>query len=296
MLKKASAVALCLTFSGCSSYYVVSTQLVPNQKASAASEIVESSAASSVKGKINKIAIKAPDTCVSQSAGSASGATGVSTVVATRCGVEMAALERSLARAGYEVISWKLMDEGLARGATTLAKLAESLGADGLIQVNSLEKSKSKIPSDSLFDTKYYESDSKSVRSAYTNLTPKISQFVDSQFLSPLQKVISNKTLLSVSLDATLLYVPTQQAVWFYKNTVLQSLPPAMSKEYAQLFKCGDPCEPIMPELVQQQINTLSRSDMIAANDPDSDDAKYGSLIRQIVDDFTNKATKVIRN
>lgn len=293
MLKKNSVVVLCFMFSGCSSYYLVSTQLTPNQKAAASSEIVESSAAASVKGKINKIAIKAPDTCISQTAGVTGGG---STVIATRCGVEMAALERSLARAGYEVISWKLMDEGLAKGGTTLAKLAEELGADGLIQVNSLDKSKSKIPSGSKFETNYYMSNTRDARLSSTKATPLVREFVNNQFLSPLQQVISNKILLSVSLDATLLYVPTQQAVWFYKNTVLESLSTDMSKEYVQVFKCGDPCIPLKPEAAQKDINTLSRTDMADGTALDSESARYSPLIRQVVDDFTNKATKVIRN
>ena len=296
MLKVTFVIALSLVF-----HYLVTTKLVPGQQSSSSAEIVESSAASSVKDKITKIAVKAPDTCANQTVGSTSGASSnVSTVVATRCGVEMAALERSLARAGYEVISWKLMDEGLSRGGKPLAKLAEELGADGLVQVNSLEKNKSKIPGGARFETSYHSSNSRGAILKPAKISPPREQVIGDQFLNPLHKSISSKTLLSVSLDATLIYVPTQQAVWFYKNAVLEPLSDDMTQEYSQLFKCGDPCLPLSAKAAPTKSSkadvVTGRVDNVAEGEIDPDAARYSQLVRQVVDDFTNRATKVIRN
>ena len=73
-----------------------------------------------------------------------------------------------------------------------------------------------------------------------------------------------------------------------------------MTQEYSQLFKCGDPCLPLTAKAAPPKSSKVDvvtgRIDNVAEGEIGPEAARYSQLVRQVVDDFTNKATKVIRN
>jgi len=290
-VKQTSFLALGIFLSGCSSHYLVTTKLIPNQKVSDDTEIVQSRTAIGAADKINKVAILLPDTCANQTAAAASGKQGSEkgTLMATKCGVEMAALERSFARAGYEVVSWDWQLKS---------------GADALVKINSLERTVGKIPEGYKIDTRYDKTNSKGKVLGVANVSEKDALGLKAQFVTPVSNYIVNTELLGVTLDATVIYVPTNQAIWFYKKTVFEPLPKQMTEEgYYQYFTCGDPCQQDNPKNetgvnkfwqgnqgvsgVQSSVNRGEESDS---------SIKYSRLVGEVVKDFTDRVTRVIRN
>lgn len=276
---------------GCTTHYQVETKLVLGQKVASDTEMVQSKTLSKVLDKINVIAIKAPDQCANKTVNEQT----AETVISTRCGVEMAALERSLARTGYQVVSWKLMQEAQASGrASSWVDLAKSLNADALIQVNSLEKTKRKLPEGSKIETNYYKISSKG--KVPSSVTAEQQNTFNSLFTNGIKRQILSVERLAVTLDATLLYVPTNEAVWFYKNTVGEAIDDSAFSA-TQDFLCEDPCV-----LKQKESNSSQSRDIEIKGAADNivqkgtEEDKYKELVRQIVDDFTNRTTKVIRS
>lgn len=113
LLKLLSLTGFALLMTGCSSYDYY--QVESNFKMSAASDRIP---ATITKGqgfeanfpRIATIAVKAPDFCVSESQSQRTGTARAETnVMQTTCGVEMAQIESSLAKAGFGVISWKVL-------------------------------------------------------------------------------------------------------------------------------------------------------------------------------------------
>lgn len=284
-----SFLALGIFLSGCSSHYLVTTKLIPNQKVSDDTEIVQSRTAIGASDKINKVAILLPSTCANQTASAASGKQGSEkgTLMATACGVEMAALERSFARAGYEIVSWQLKEE-----------------ADALIQVNSLERTVGKIPEGYKIDTRYDKTNSKGKVLGIANVPEKDALGLKAQFVTPVSNYIQNKELLGVTLDATVIYVPTKQAIWFYKKTVSEPLPKQMTEGgYYQYFTCGDPCQQDNPKnetsvnkfwQVNQGVSGVQSS--VNRGEENDGSIKYSRLVGEVVKDFTDRVTRVIRN
>lgn len=274
---------------GCATHYQVETKLVVGQKVASDTEMVQSRTLSKVVDKISVVAIKAPDQCANQTVN----VNTVGSVISTRCGVEMAALERSLARAGYQVVSWKLMQEAQAAGrASSWVDLAKALNADALIQVNSLEKTKRKLPEGSRIETNYFKVNSKGKQAV--SVTMEQQAAFNMLFVNRVKSNILSVERLAVTLDATLLYVPSNEAVWFYKNTVSEPINDFSEKED---FLCENPC------IIKPDEQTKSNSkDMKVGGSADNviqqetEEDKYKDLVRQIVDDFTNRTTKVIRS
>lgn len=273
---------------GCATHYQVETKLVVGQKVASDTEMVQSKTLSKVVDKINVIAIKAPDQCANQTINEKT----AGAVISTRCGVEMAALERSLARAGYQVVSWKLMQEAQAGGrASSWVDLAKSLNADALIQVNSLEKTKRKLPEGSKIETNYFKVNSKG--KTLTSVSMDQQNNFNQLFVNSVKSSILSVERLAVTLDATLLYVPSNEAVWFYKNTVGE---PINDFSATQDFLCENPCiiKPSDKATKSTDIKVTGSADNVVQQETEED--KYKDLVRQVVDDFTNRTTKVIRN
>lgn len=267
---------------GCATHYQVETKLVVGQKVASDTEMVQSRTLSKVVDKINIVVIKLPDNCKNKTVNEKGDA-----VLSTICGVEMAALERSLARAGYQVVSFV---EGGLSTHDALAK-AQTLNADALIQVNSLEKTTRKLPEGSKIETNYYKIDSKGKTISSVSLEQQ-STF-NNLFVNSIKSNILSVERLAVTLDATLIYVPTKEAVWFYKNTVAE---PIMDYAATEDFLCENPCvlKPKDDMTHNKDIKVSGSANLIPQQTTESD--KYKDLVRQIVDDFTNRTTKVIRS
>src|SRR5262245_61940076 len=95
---------------GCSStsYFLVSSQYVSNTQAQQAPEVIASDTYRANATSTNTVvAVRAPDSCSNNTADQVTGgAASKGTIMLTNCGVEMAEVERALARTGYRVISW----------------------------------------------------------------------------------------------------------------------------------------------------------------------------------------------
>lgn len=286
MIKNFSFLMLGFLATGCSSHYLVTTKLQVNQKVADDTEIVQSPKAATVSDKIHKVAIIFPNTCANQTVAAASGKSHKGTLMAMTCGVEMSALERSFARAGYEVVSSERTQE-----------------ADALIKINSLERTIGKIPSGYKIDTRYDKTDSRGKVLGTANVPKEHAQGLKDQFVTPVSRYIENQKLLGVTLDATVIYVPANQAIWFYKKTIFEPIPKQMTEQgYSQLFTCGNPCEQINPESQNsndkfwQKNLGVSGTQTQIKGDEDEESVRYSRLVGEVFKDFTDRVTRVVRD
>src|SRR6185503_3510084 len=89
---------------------------------------------------IRTVGFRAPDTCFTQTAGRATGATQSSgTILTTECAVWLAELERAVSNEGYRVISWDVLQRAERSGTGSIYEAAKRLGADLVFILNSLE-------------------------------------------------------------------------------------------------------------------------------------------------------------
>ena len=112
LMQKLSLSALLLGTVACSTtnyYQVQSTYRIADVEEQKA-DVTKSRGFDTAFEKIDVIAVKAPDRCISETQSEKTGqARGTGTVMKTECGVEMAQIERHLAQAGFSVVSWKLL-------------------------------------------------------------------------------------------------------------------------------------------------------------------------------------------
>jgi hypothetical protein len=169
------------------------------------------------------LAIQAPDKCInetqSKATGRSSGKAG-DDILGTECGVEMASIERALAKTGYNVISWKVL-KGAMKPNTDQSKTnleaAVMLGADALFQINSLERGKANAGRDARWDRRYYESDDEGNKGESARVKKKIAEQLNriSQDTEK-QKGAKDIIVYSATINASVTYTKNGHAIWFY--------------------------------------------------------------------------------
>ena len=100
--------------SGCSSPYMLieATYQENTDRGESPASITHAQDFDAIAPQVSTLAIQAPDKCInetqSKATGRSSGKAG-DDILGTECGVEMASIERALAKTGYNVISWKVL-------------------------------------------------------------------------------------------------------------------------------------------------------------------------------------------
>ena len=249
---------------------------------------------------IHKVALRAPDSCASQTAAAATGAAAnQGSVVGTACGVEMAELERALSRAGYVVYSWKMIanmvgDAMHPSGVTAIAA-AKHLGAQVVFQVNSLERVRVRPGQDARWERQFVESDSRGSNRAPIELADIDIQSLRS-LVSDRETALLKRERLGAMLDANAIMVDTGQTVWFYRWIKAE---PVREDDQTSVLARRDKGQwiAIEPEQSYEPKQTMVRSAEVEAvstsgRSASEEEAVYFRLMRDVIGDFVAQFLK----
>lgn len=208
-----------LCAAGCSNYYVIRSESTVNALKDPRPEVIETPTYRATVTTVRTVALRAPDSCVSRTADASTGS-GQSreTIMQTACGVEMAQIERGLAKKGYRVISWTVLNREMNTVGQTRSpiEVAAKLGAEVLFQINSLEKSRKNIGGTAKWDRVVYMSDRSGELKSKQPVTQATWNYLGPTFFEPMEQAYALNRR-AVTLDASAVLVRTGESMWYYK-------------------------------------------------------------------------------
>lgn len=300
-----TAAAGALALYGCSSgpsyeYYKVSSQFVASAQGQQAPEIIATPAYNQLAGRAVTVAVRAPDSCINNTANQATGgAAAGGTILQTNCGVEMGEIERALTRAGYNVISWNILQREMARNLSA-NEVANTLGAQVLFQVNSLEKSQKTLGQDARWERSYFTTDAGGTMDRPMPLTEQQRAYLSQTYLAKIEADRNPRTY-AVTLDAAAIWVPTGQSLWYYRWTRAAE-PRAAAYGYQLILQCYygygfQSCTPYRapaPVGPSGTVTAAGESVAVSASErpEDIERATYAVLSKEVINDFVDSFAK----
>jgi len=293
------------TLSGCAvitpaRFILVQSRVVSTTKNdSLVAEVTKTPRYSKIVSQVNSVALSAPSSCANQSASSATGsAANTGDVVKTRCGVEMAEIERALVRQGFTVYSWNMVNNAfIANKTEDVTKVAKKLGAQVLFQVNSLERVIMTPGRDALIEHNFQNSNKSG-----ESLSP---LKLDEQQINKINAIIGADELkrlpsakrLGAMLDINAVDSETGQTIWFYRWSKHEDNSKNIFARY--LLQCWDSWGPwcmIQEEQVQDSPKNVPEksSQVVATYSTDArpaseQDVIYFELLRDVTADFVKR-------
>lgn len=282
-------------------YYKLESRFVSSAQEQQSPEIIPTPLYSQVAGTTTTVAVRAPDQCSNRTTNQTTGeATAGGTVLQTNCGIEMGEIERALTRAGYNVVSWKIVDRELSRtGDASATTAAAALGAQVLFQINSLERSDKALGVDARWERTYFKTNAMETVTQPLPLTEEARAMLSSRFLQPIEEKSVPRTP-AVTLDAVAIWVPTGQSMWYYRWTLADEVSNSRTRfavhlqcdTYSGLAGCQRRAAPggITPE--ESTVLAAGESVALSAGErpDDARNAKYAELFkmafRNFVDNF----------
>lgn len=246
-----------------------------------------------------KVAVRAPDVCANQNASEATGAArqdaAVATLIKTSCGVEMAEMERSLTKRGYQVVSWKMLSNIVAADAKIpVLDAAKKLGAQVLFQVNSLERVNIVPGQDARIERRFFNSNKFGETLAPATLAE---GSIDSMrpLLLKQEDDLRRFGRLGAMLDVNATIVESGQSIWFYRASKIEQLTRDATASILLTQKKKQGWTVTSPQQQGQagEDTRVARSaEMVAVSSggrsADQENAAYFALVRNAVDDFAN--------
>ena len=242
---------------------------------------------------VKKIAVQAPEQCANETWAQSTGGDIKSdrgdVLLKSLCGQEMAQMESGLAKQGYRVISWKVVQNKSVASDSTAIDVAKNLGADILLQINSLERT-SVVPGDARWDRSYYESDISGFDGAPIEVNKRISDQ-----LKKIAKTHEEKkrrdSRLSASLSSTAISVATGEAIWFYEWTVIHDTDENRTKVKTFAACKKGWCKHWYPKNSRrgstQQTAYAGSSEVVSSSElTDEDRAIHNRLVEKIITDM----------
>jgi hypothetical protein len=183
------------------------------------------------------VAYRPPDKCMRQSVGKTTGETETNRdYLQTVCGAWLAELESAFVERGYQVVSWQSLVgnmENQVDGAAVI-ETARRQGVKVLLIINSLEAGEVSDDTSQSSRLSFYQSDENGGRG---KKLPLGEETIDSlKRLLPQEKHESSQQV-SVTLHVTAVELETNQAVWFFRQTISTTTAPG-SESYKRLFYC----------------------------------------------------------
>ncbi len=274
-------------------YYRVSSRYMASAQGEQAPEIIPTPAYSQLTGSARTVAVRAPDRCSNATTNQATGnAASAGTILQTNCGVEMGEIERALTRAGYNVISWNVVDREMA-GNNSPVDAASKLGAQVLFQINSLENSRKTLGQDALWERSYYLSSPSGDVGQPLSLAPDQRNLVAKNYLATIEAQ-SIPRAYAVTLDAVAVWVRTGQSIWYYRWTHSRA-PQDTTSGYNVLLACLDgvlsQCEASQIRHAAAQAPGQSAAGETVAvsmseRPEDAERAIFSALYKEVVGDF----------
>ena len=198
----------------------------------------------------------------------------------------MAELERALTQAGFQVISWKVLQNKVLKEETTTQAAAKELGAEVLFQINSLERSLIQAGQDARWERRFYESNQKGEQLNPVPLPEKASHQLLT-YAKLQEAALTQAERLSVTINANASLVKTGEILWFFEWTHAEAQGRNETMNILALCDdklCKDPPNPIQPKYDEKLLVT-GGSEAISKpkNAKDHQTAVYHKLLRDVV-------------
>ncbi len=202
-------------------YYIVESEFISSEIGEQPATVTKTKLYSEAFPTIKTLAIKAPDQCISETSSQKTGeAKSGDKIMQTACGVEMAHIERALAKAGFGVISWKVLENAMivaSKQNMTHLSAARDLGADAMFQINSFERSVSHGGADARWERRFYKSDGRASVLGPAKVTESTASDLNKLSKDNETGKIDGLKRLSATINASATYVKNGQAFWFYE-------------------------------------------------------------------------------
>jgi len=277
-------------------WYLVESRFIDSTREENPPEVTGTSQYYKKHRRSLRVALRAPDTCANRSSAQTSGmANAAGALIGTDCGVEMAEMERALAKAGYTVSSWNAVSSIVKFEGVTPINAAKKLGAQILFQVNSLERTTSEPGRDLRMERSFFMSNPKGEKGEEA--------FVEEQRATTLEDMmaaIERDNLpngrMSATVNVSAVDVETGQSIWFYEWTVVEDR--ELESNAAQLFLCHRSnqtrCFMRAPQVEKGARSTSTRSggvraESVGAGAESERTAMYHRLVREVVADLVQR-------
>ena len=301
--KMFAALAGGLAVSGCASgpsydYFHVESRFRASSQEVRPAEVIPTPAYKDLDTTGLTVAVRAPDRCSNETAAQQSGqAAAAGAIIQTNCGVEMGEIERALTRAGYKVISWNIMNREMARNVSA-SEVALTMGAQVLFQINSLENSRQTLGQDARWERTFFKTDQNVSKVAPLPLDENARAVISNNYLAPIENR-QNTRAYAVTLDASAVWVPTGQTIWYYRWTKARTpntVTAAVDLNLACIQGYGfNQCQSFTPvrKSKPKKGEVLAAGESVglsASQRPeDIERAIYAELYRDVVADFVQK-------
>ncbi len=282
-------ISTCSVFTACGApYYLVTSDFLASDNREAPPEIVESTTYLAIAEKIQSLAVKAPEGCANETATESSGeAAGQGILLKTTCGIEMAELERALTKAGFQVISWKILQNKVLKEEITPQAASKELGAEVLFQINSLERSLVHAGQDARWERRFYTSNEEGQQRNPATLPIEEGEQLISQMKEKEAASLIHQERLSVTINASASLVETGETIWFFEWTHAEARGKEAAMTVLAICKDGE-CEEASvkrKEPVEEERLLSGSSEAISKQKSakDQQNAVYHKLLRDLV-------------
>jgi len=242
-----------------------------------------------------RVALLAPTSCtVAGAAGwTGRGTSAGDALLLTQCGVQMAEVERQLARQGFTVHTWATLERLIRDDGLSPLAAARRLGAEVLFQVNSLERINGNADRALRWEQVYTRSNEYGDRGASAML-PDRERATLRGLVHDAEVQLVGRTRLGAALDVTAIDTAEGRSVWFYRwnhtqpftqeqhvETLVQRVGRDAWRTVTPLAHTTDEAAPEEHFADRDAQTGLERGD---AADPQA--AQYHSLVREVITSF----------
>jgi len=228
---------LLLGLSGCAKNYVVTSRLVENTRPETNADVTQSRSYSSVLKRTRTVALRAPDSCANEGAARARGESSTTGgILQTDCGVEMSELERALARAGFNVVSWDAIRKMVKFENITPVAASNRLGADVLFMINSLERTRTDTGMNARWEREFHAANARGEVMGRTEVAESRALKLEALMTGP-EQALTPGARLSATINVSAVNVKTGRTIWFYEWTHTE--PKAKDVKAQALIRCG---------------------------------------------------------
>ncbi|WP_173043883.1 hypothetical protein [Nitrospira sp. KM1] len=289
--------AAVVAFTGCSNRYLLISKFVAKPQAPQAPEILETPTYLAEHTKIKTVAVRAPDGCSNRTTDESTGsAISKGAIMRTTCGVEMAELEKKLAKAGYRVISWKVLEREMSNKVSA-TEAAGSLGAEALFQINSLERSQKHIGKDALWEREFYDTNESGAKIREHAFDDPTRAYFKKQYFDQFESNVDLERL-AITLDANAVFVKTGESIWYYRWTYAD--PAAIDYRKEVLVKCKSDnrdCADFKPRSqnpIEPKMTVAGESEAVSVTEKPEDkkEAMYAQLLSTVMSDLVRNFSK----
>ena len=283
-----------MTFVGCGTstpYFLVESRLIENDRRVGTPDVTETPTFVASRGEMATLGLQPPDVCADQGL-SASGRAGQLKlgVLRTRCGVEMAELERALARAGYHVVSWGAVQHMSKQQEVSLLESAGQLGIDVLLQVNALERIEIRPGRDARFERRFFRATREGER-AESALVPATRARDFEALLEKRETSLAGGKRVGATINVSAVWVETGATIWFYEWTQIDTR--VAEPQFEILVDCQDQrCREVQrlrPVSAAGPVEGSISGVSVAGDPSDEYQAIFHALVRDLVTDLAER-------